>query len=179
MTTDATTAGSLVTRQSRGRDLAGILARRSSWLVLAAVVVALLALGSVHPAPPTRASRISYLDSVIKCPVCDNISLAQSDAQQAQDLRAVVVQMVDAGRSNREIEQYVVAQFGTDELLRPSNPVIWLLPICGGAGALAALAVALVRRRHVTGPPAADAADEALVSASRAGARPVASGPRP
>lgn|GEM_PF-244805 len=173
----AASTGTRATSGAGQLDLAGTLARRASWLVLAAVVATLLAVGSVHPSPQTRSSRISYLDSVIKCPVCDNISLAQSDAQQAQDLRAVIVKMVDAGRSNQQIERYVVAQFGTDELLRPSSPVIWLLPILGGAVGVTALAVVLIRRRHVTGPSVVDAADEALVTASRATARSLGSGP--
>ncbi len=147
--------------------MTALLARPWSWVLLAAVVATSLAVGSVHATPATRAARISYLESIIKCPVCDNISIAQSDSQQAQDLRARVVQLVDAGSSDRAIERYVVAQLGTDELLRPTSPVIWLLPIVGGALAVAGLVAALLRRRRIGVPPAAVAAYEALVAAAR------------
>lgn len=147
--------------------MTALLARPWSWVLLAAVVATSLAVGSVHATPATRAARISYLESIIKCPVCDNISIAQSDSQQAQDLRARVVQLVDAGRSDQAIERYVVAQLGTDELLRPTSPVIWLLPIVGGALAVAGLVAALLRRRRIGAPPVVVAADEALVAAAR------------
>ncbi len=156
--------------------MTALLARPWSWVLLAAVVATSLAVGSVHAAPETRAARISYLESVIKCPVCDNISIAQSDAQQAQDLRARVVQLVDAGSSDQAVERYVVAQFGTDELLRPTSPVIWLLPIVGGALAVAGLFVALLRRRRMDASSVIVAADEALVAAARS-ASPGAASP--
>jgi len=156
-----------------GRATAGLarrapamLARRSSWVVLAVLVAALLAAGSVHSGPTTRADRIDYLESVIKCPVCEDVSIAASDAQSARNLRAEVVQLVDSGRSNAAIESYVVAQYGTDELLRPANVVLWVLPVAGCALAAVILAVALLRRRSRADGSEADAADEALVAAA-------------
>jgi len=124
-----------------------MLSRRTSWLLLGVVVAVALALGSVHQAPETRARRIAYLDGIIKCPVCADVSIAQSDAQQAVNLRARVAALVRAGKSDAQVEQYVVARFGSTELLKPADPVVWILPIAAGAVAAAALGVTLVRRR--------------------------------
>ena len=152
-----------------------VLARRSSWALLAVVVATFLAVGSVHPSPPSEAARIAYLDGVIKCPVCADVSIAQSDAQQAANLRATVASLVHDGRSDAQVEQFVVARFGTAELLRPSDPVLWILPVAAGGAAALALSVVLVRRRAGSRHDAPDPEDESIVSvalASRARAAP-------
>jgi cytochrome c-type biogenesis protein CcmH len=146
----------------------GLLARRSSWLVLGALVVALLSFGSVHPPPESRAARVQALESIIKCPVCNDVSIAQSDAAVARALRAKVVELVDSGRSNAEIERYVVGQFGPSELLRPQNPLVWLLPAALLGVATAGLAVVLIRRRRLQAVAAGLPEDEALVAAALA-----------
>lgn len=145
-----------------------LLAGRAGWAVLGVVVVVALAVGSVHSRPPSEAARISYLDGVIKCPVCADVSIAQSDAAQAANLRATVAELVRSGRSNAEVEAYVVARFGTAELLRPSDPVLWVAPVAAGAIATAAVAAVLVSRRARprSGPVAAQ--DESIVSAALA-----------
>ena len=163
-------------RESGGAGPAALLARRSSWLLLAVVVAVALALGSAHRGPETDAARIAYLDGIIKCPVCANVSIAQSDAQQAVNLRAKVAALVHGGRSDAEVEAYVVARFGTTELLRPSNPVLWILPVAGGAVAAAALGVVLVRRRGSGRGTVAGPGDESLVSAALADRARVAPG---
>ncbi len=148
--------------------LLGLLARRSSWLVLGVLVVVLLAVGSVHPPPASRAARIQSLDSIIKCPVCNDVSIAQSDAAVARALRAKVAELVDAGRSDAEIERYVVRQFGRAELLAPQSPLIWLLPVVIVGAAAALLAVVLFRRRRLRPVTGGGPDDEELVAAALA-----------
>src|SRR6202161_1537676 len=97
--------------------LADLLARKSAWAILAVVVVGVLAFGSVHPPASPNGARADYLDSIIKLPACDDISIAQSDIVQARELRAKVAQLVDAGHSNAAIEAYVIGHFGSDEIL--------------------------------------------------------------
>ncbi|MCU1495803.1 MAG: cytochrome biosis protein [Acidimicrobiaceae bacterium] len=155
--------------RSRNRRAGFALTSRWSWMLLALVVAGALVFGSTHSGSTTRADRIRYLDSVIKCPVCEDVSIAGSNAQQARNLRAKVVELVDAGRTDAQIEKYVVAQFGTDGLLRPTSPVIWLLPIAGGAVAVLALGVALSRRRSGSYESAPGSEDEAIVVAAIAG----------
>jgi cytochrome c-type biogenesis protein CcmH/NrfF len=90
--------------------------------------------------------------------------VAGSNAQQAVNLRAKIVQLVDDGATNSAVEAYVVSQFGTDELLRPSNSWLWALPIAGcGAGAIAVVGFLWVRSRDVAKPVRATE-DERLVA---------------
>lgn len=154
----------------RVRDL---LATRSAWVLLAAVVVAGLWVGSVHPAATSDAARIARLDSVIKCPSCDDLSIAESNASTAVALRAVVAADVHAGESDAAIESYVVSRYGQSILLQPSDPLVWVLPVAGVAVAAAATGLVLWRRRRLTsaGPTAPAAADEQLVAAALADRR--------
>ena len=140
--------------------------------LLAAAAVVLLVIGSVHPSTPSRASRISYLDSVIKCPSCVDISIGQSTEQTAVALRARVAQFVDEGWSNEKIESWVTARFGSNELLVPPSSglddLAWILPLVGGGLGLAALVLYLTRRRARVSVATASSSDEALVAAALA-----------
>ncbi len=140
-----------------------------AFALLGLVLVALLAFGSVHRPPASAAARIAALESVIKCPSCADVSIAQSDAPVAGQLRASVTAWVDAGRSNAWIEDAVVARYGPGILLRPRNLWLFVVPALAIAAALAALGATLWRRRSAA-PPSGDATvlaeDEALVAAA-------------
>jgi cytochrome c-type biogenesis protein CcmH len=125
-------------------------------MLLAVVAVVALAIGSVHSPGPTAATRIARLDSLIKCPSCVDLSIAQSDAPIAVALRADVAAWVHEGRSDPTIEQLVVTRFGPQVLLVPTGSgadvLLWVVPILlvGGGGVL--LAVYLWRRRRLEVP---------------------------
>jgi cytochrome c-type biogenesis protein CcmH/NrfF len=129
------------------------LASRPAWVVVAVVAVVALAVGSVHPAQANSAARIAHLDSLIKCPSCVDLSIAQSDAPIAVGLRSEVVTWVHQGLSDARIEQLVVARFGEQALLVPSgtgaDELLWAVPlsVIGSAGVL--LAGYLWRRRRL------------------------------
>lgn len=167
----------------RVRGLAGLLGGKVAWSLLAAIVVVVLAVGSVHPPPSTDAGRISHLDSIIKCPSCDDLSIAQSNASTAVALRAVVAEDVRAGESDSAIESFVVARYGSAILLQPTDALVWALPLVAIAVAAGGVGLLLWRRRRppsggdlpVAGGAAGDAAagrdavgdsDERLVSAA-------------
>ena len=158
----------MTTRASR---LADQLARPWGWAVLGAVAVALLALGSVHPALPSAQQRIAELESVIKCPSCADLSIAQSNDPVAAAVRAEVVRLVGAGASDAAVERRVVAQFGSTVLLVPPghgiDAALWVLPVVALASGAGGIALVLLRRRRASPPPAASAEDEALVAALR------------
>jgi len=100
-----------------------------------AVVVALtfLAIGSVHPLP-AGAARVRYLESVLKCPSCTDLSIGQSTDNIAQALDRDVARGVAAGESNDAIESAVLAKY-PGAILEPR----------GGLGALVvAIPAALV-----------------------------------
>jgi cytochrome c-type biogenesis protein CcmH len=134
-----------------------VLASRLGWLILAVVAVVVLAIGSVHQNQPSSAARISHLESLIKCPSCVDLSIAQSDAPIAVGLRAEVVAWVHQGLSDARIEQLVVARFGEQALLVPSGTgadvLLWAVPlsVIGSAGVL--LAGYLWRRRRLEASP--------------------------
>jgi cytochrome c-type biogenesis protein CcmH len=117
------------------------------------VAVAALGFGSVHPAQASSADRIAHLDSVIKCPSCVDLSIAQSDAPIAVGLRAEVASWVQQGLSDSRIEQLVVARFGEQVLLVPSGSgvdlALWAVPasVIGVAGLM--LIGYLWRRRRL------------------------------
>jgi cytochrome c-type biogenesis protein CcmH len=138
---------------------------RWSWALLVVVAAVALSVGSVHQTAPDAAARSAYLDSIIKCPSCDDLSIAESDAGVAAALRAEVRQRVARGWSDERIERFVVAQYGPDEILSPSSDLPWLIPLLVGAVAVLAIGSALVRTR-LRRRRRASAEEEALVEAA-------------
>lgn len=118
-----------------------ILSSRMSWAVLFVVAAGLLVLGSINPPLSSAAARISRLDSIIKCPACEDLSIAQSAAPSAVTLRHQVAGWVHQGWSNARVEQAVVADYGPGGLLLPPaagiDRALYLVPL-GAIGAAAA-----------------------------------------
>jgi cytochrome c-type biogenesis protein CcmH/NrfF len=141
---------------SVARAVLSVLASRAAWVVVAVVVVVALAVGSVHPQRPSSAARIAYLDSVIKCPSCVDLSIAQSDAPIAVGLRGEVATWVHEGLSDARIEQLVVARFGEEVLLVPSGSgadiLLWAVPVTVLGAAVVVLGLYLWRRRRLEDP---------------------------
>ena len=138
------------------RSASSVLASRPAWVIVAVAVVVALSIGSVHPTQPSSSVRIAHLDSVIKCPSCIDLSIAQSDAPIAVGLRAEVAAWVHEGLSDTRIEQLVVARFGGQALLVPSGSgvdvLLWAVPASLVGGAVVLLAVYLWRRRRLEAP---------------------------
>jgi cytochrome c-type biogenesis protein CcmH len=133
-----------------------VVSSRPAWLLVVVVAAVALGVGSVHSGQTSSAARIAHLDSVIKCPSCIDLSIAQSDAPIAVGLRAEVAAWVHEGLSDTRIEQLVVARFGEQVLLVPSGSsadvLLWAVPVgvVGLAGVL--LAMYLWRRRRLEVP---------------------------
>ncbi len=108
-------------------------ASRVAWAVLAAVAVVVLAIGSVHQPVSSAAAREAQLDSVIKCPACEDLSIAQSDAPSAVALRHRVDAFVVAGWSDSRIESWVTGRYGEAALLVPQasgeSATLYFVPI--------------------------------------------------
>jgi cytochrome c-type biogenesis protein CcmH len=77
--------------------------------------------------------RYNALTLELRCTVCQNQSLADSDAQLAQDLRAEIYEMMMAGRSDDEIKTFMIERYGDFVLYRPpmqgNTLALWILPI--------------------------------------------------
>jgi cytochrome c-type biogenesis protein CcmH len=146
------------------RRFVGVVRGPIGWAALLVVIAATLTIGSIRPAGPSLAGRAAYLDSIIKCPTCDGLSIAQSDAGVAIALRREVRNLLSAGWSTPRIEARIEEQFGSDEILSPSSGVAWWLPTLVAATAAAGVGGVLLaaRRRRRR---AATSEDEALVRA--------------
>jgi cytochrome c-type biogenesis protein CcmH len=103
----------------------------------------------------TRARGLSH---ELRCMVCQNQSIDDSDAPLARDLRLLVRERLKAGDTDAQVLDYLVARYGEFVLLRPRfelhTAALWLAPIgllCAGAITLV-LAMRRRRRLAVAGP---------------------------
>jgi len=145
--------------------------------MIAQVVIALLMLTGaaaatkMDPVPPGGANapgmsaldvRLKRLESELRCLVCQNQTLADSNADLADDLRREVRTLALAGKSDDEIKTYLVARYGDFVLYNPPmKPVTWMLwfgPFALLAGGGAAWWVVLRRRARAAGSAAPDEA---------------------
>jgi len=90
---------------------------------------------------PVLEDRARGLSAELRCMVCQNQSIDDSNAELARDLRVLVRERILAGDSDEEVIDYVVSRYGEFVLLRPSfsmrNAALWASPvllILGGGG---------------------------------------------
>ena len=141
-----------------------------SWLVLLALTITARA---VEPdevlADPALEARARSLTLELRCVVCQNQSVDDSDAPLAKDIRVLVRERIMAGDSDQEVRDFIVARYGKFVLLRPpldrETIVLWFGPV---ALLLAGFALAYfyVRRlqRRAAAPAALSAAEEEAVT---------------
>ena len=100
---------------------------------------------------PTLEARARGLSKELRCMVCQNQSIDDSDAPLARDLRLLVRERLTQGDSDRQVIDYLVARYGEFVLLKPPfNPhtmLLWLLPPGLLAAGIAGVVLALRRRR--------------------------------
>jgi cytochrome c-type biogenesis protein CcmH len=139
--------------------------------ILLCCVVALPAHAVSDPAEllPDRAQehRAEAIGDQLRCLVCQNESIEQSDADLARDLRHIIRQRVVAGDSDPQIVDWMVARYGNFVRLRPPldamTLVLWGAP---GIALLAGLAAAVIawRRRPAEPVPLSDDERERLAN---------------
>ena len=116
---------------------------------------------------PQTEARIRQLSEKLRCLVCQNQSLADSNAELAQDLRLKLREQVQAGRSDEEIMDYLVQRYGDFVRYEPpfkaSTALLWLGPFVLLASALGLLVMILRRRRAAPEEAALSADDRRLV----------------
>ncbi len=112
-----------------------------------------------NPVLETRARTIS---EGLRCLVCQNESIDDSHAELAQDIRLLVRQRLQAGDTNQQVRDFLVARYGQFILLRPpfeaQTLLLWGTPVLGGIG----IVLAQRRRRSVRDPAKPLSADERL-----------------
>ena len=111
--------------------------------------------------------RIRHLSEKLRCLVCQNQTLADSNAELAQDLRQQLREQVAAGRSDDQILDYLVQRYGDFVLYEPPFKAITVLLWVGPFVLLAAAALVLVavlrRRRRAPEEPPLGPDDKRLV----------------
>jgi cytochrome c-type biogenesis protein CcmH len=96
---------------------------------------------------PVLEKRAREISAGLRCMVCQNQSIDDSDAQLAKDLRILVRERLVAGDTDQQVEDYLVQRYGEFVLLKPTfrghTMLLWLAPalvlVLGGIGAYAAL----------------------------------------
>lgn len=125
-----------------------------SFTLVVALLAALPAV-AVQPAEmladPALEQRARALGHELRCLVCQNQSIDDSDAALARDLRLLVRERINAGDSDNEVRDFLVARYGEFILLKPrfsmQTALLWSLPLVAlGLGGFAARA--LFRRRE-------------------------------
>jgi cytochrome c-type biogenesis protein CcmH/NrfF len=118
--------------------------------VLVLVVALVIGSGIFDASPQTPAQRAAAIEAGVRCPSCTDVSVADSDATTAIAVRHQIQSMVNAGRSTQAIDQVLVSEYGQTILLVPPDaggiPVIYVVPLVLGAGALVMVGVLFWRR---------------------------------
>ena len=138
------------------------------------LMVALLGLSLAGPAlaisdpkemlpDPQLEARAEAVGSQLRCLVCQNESIEESNADLAHDLRAIVRQRIVAGDTNQQVIDWMVARYGVFVRLKPpltlSTALLWATPVLGLL--IGGVAAWLGRRRMAAPPAPLNAAEQA------------------
>ena len=123
-----------------------------SGVALALTLAVALAIGAGGSGTPSLASRAAAVESRIRCPSCEDLSIAQSEAPSAIAARRTVAAMLRSGASEATIDATFVARYGPSILLSPPDSgldaLVWVLPVAGLLLALGGLGVLFWRRQR-------------------------------
>ena len=124
------------------------------WLLLIILLVPCLA-GAEEARPladnPQAEARLKHLAIELRCLVCQNQTLADSNAPLAEDLRREVREMIAKDMSDKDIIEFLVTRYGDFILYRPplkaTTTLLWVGPFVLLIAGVAALVLALRRRQ--------------------------------
>jgi cytochrome c-type biogenesis protein CcmH len=138
---------------------------RRTWLLVGAaaavVAVAALVASAEGDEPTTVPDRARGVASGLRCPVCQNLSVADSPSRLAGEMRAEIEQRLAAGASEEEVRAFFVARYGEWVLLEPTREGLNLMPFLFPVVAVAAgFAIWLVAVRGRPPTEAAPASEE-------------------
>jgi cytochrome c-type biogenesis protein CcmH len=126
---------------------------RTPALLLAVLLAAPLAAKEAAPAAadPVLEKRVMALAEELRCLVCQNQTLAESNAPLAEDLRNQLREKMREGKSDREVVDFLVERYGDFVLYRPplkaTTVLLWFGPLLLLAAGFAVLLRRVRRRR--------------------------------
>lgn len=134
---------------------------RARLALLAGLVALATAAGAVQPdevlADPALEARARALSAELRCVVCRNESIDESNAELARDMRVVLRERLVAGDTDAQAVAFLVERFGEYILLRPVaegvNLILWMAPAGLALLGLGTAALALRRRRIAAADP--------------------------
>ena len=128
--------------------------------IIFTVVLVMLASATLAQEPlvfesPEQEARYIELTTELRCLVCQNQNLADSDAPLAQDLRKEIHDMMLAGQNNDQITTFLVDRYGDFVLYRPAMKgntlALWLIPgVLLGIGAITVFFTVRSRNRNLS-----------------------------
>jgi cytochrome c-type biogenesis protein CcmH len=123
---------------------------RSFGLWCAALLVVVAFAVVLNPHGSSEGDRIAHLETLVRCPSCDDLSVAVSNATSAIAVRHEISTKVREGQSDDKILTSLESAYGTSILLSPPTSglgvLLWIVPILGLL-LLVASAIRLTRRR--------------------------------
>ena len=113
-------------------------------------------------------ARARALSSELRCMVCQNQSIDDSDAPLARDIRLLIRERIGKGESNDQVRAYLVSRYGDFILLKPpfklETLILWLSPALVLSAGLAA--IVMNRRKSPAAAPKLTAEEEAELAAA-------------
>jgi cytochrome c-type biogenesis protein CcmH len=107
-------------------------------------------------ADPALEARARTISQEIRCLVCQNQSIDDSNADLAHDLRVLVRERLKAGDSDQQVKDYLVARYGDFVLLNPpfelKTVILWLWPLLLLLLGVGIIALGARRRRRLVAP---------------------------
>jgi len=128
---------------------------RLLWLLVLALMapLALAAIDTYEFETEEQRQRFYQLSSELRCPKCQNQNIADSDAPIAMDLRREVYRMLNEGKDNKEIVDFLVARYGEfvryKPALTPATVILWFGPAAMLLTGFIVLLVMLRRRQKL------------------------------
>ena len=97
--------------------------------------------------------RTNEVASLVRCPVCQGMSVADSPSTVAVDMKHQVRELLARGYTQEQILAYFEHSYGQFVLLKPKTPVVWILPV---VALLIGAAIVVVKLRKLEAAPSPD-----------------------